>query len=47
MQLLIDDQGDYAPAFDDEIVIGALLTKDGKIMHEQTVELLNKTIGEK
>jgi len=47
MQLLIDEKGEYAPSFDDEIVIGALLTKDGEVMHEQTVELLNKTIGEK
>lgn len=47
MQLLIDDKGEYDPSFDDEIVIGALLTKDGEVMHEQTVELLNKTIGEK
>ncbi len=46
MQLLIDDNGEYDPAFEDEIVIGALLTKDGEVMHENTVELLNKTIGE-
>ncbi len=46
MQLLIDDKGEYDPAFEDEIVIGALLTKDGEVMHENTVELLNKTIGE-
>lgn len=46
MQLLIDDKGEYDPAFEDEIVIGALLTKDGEVMHEKTVELLNKTIGE-
>jgi len=47
MQLLIDENGDYVPDFEDEIVIGALLTKDGDVMHEDTVELLNKTIGEK
>jgi len=47
MQLLIDDKGEYDPSYDDEIVIGALLTKDGEVMHEHTVELLNKTIGEK
>ncbi len=47
MQLLIDDEGNYEPSFEDEIVIGALLTKDGEVMHEATVELLNKTIGEK
>jgi len=47
MQLLIDENGDYVPDFGDEIVIGALLTKDGDVMHEGTVELLNKTIGEK
>lgn len=47
MQLLIDDNGDYVPDFEDEIVIGALLTKDGEVMHEATVELLNKTLGEK
>jgi len=47
MQLLIDEKGEYDPSFDDEIVIGALLTKDGEVMHEKTVELLNKTIGEK
>jgi NAD(P) transhydrogenase subunit alpha len=47
MQLLIDESGDYVPDFEDEIVIGALLTKDGDVMHEGTVELLNKTIGEK
>ena len=47
MQLLIDDKGDYVPDFEDEIVIGALLTKDGEVMHEATVELLNKTLGEK
>jgi NAD(P) transhydrogenase subunit alpha len=46
MQLLIDEGGDYVPDFEDEIVIGALLTKDGDVMHEGTVELLNKTIGE-
>ena len=47
MQLLIDENGDYTPDFEDEIVIGALLTKDGEVMHEGTVELLNKTLGEK
>ena len=47
MQLLIDENGDYVPDFEDEIVIGALLTKDGQIMHEGTLELLNKILGEK
>ena len=47
MQLMIDENGDYVPDFEDEIVIGALLTKDGQVMHEATVELLNKTLGEK
>jgi len=47
MQLLIDENGDYVPDFEDEIVIGALLTKDGQVMHEGTLELLNKTLGEK
>jgi len=47
MQLMIDDGGEYVPDFEDEIVIGALLTKDGQVMHEATVELLNKTLGEK
>jgi NAD(P) transhydrogenase subunit alpha len=47
MQLLIDEKGDYVPDFEDEIVIGALLTKDGEVMHEGTVALLNKTLGEK
>ena len=46
-QLLIDENGNYVPDFEDEIVIGALLTKDGEVMHEGTVELLNKTLGEK
>jgi len=46
MQLVIDENGDYVPDFEDEIVIGALLTKDGEVMHEATVELLNKTLGE-
>ncbi len=46
-QLLIDDNGDYVPDFEDEIVIGALLTKDGQVMHEGTLELLNKVLGEK
>ena len=45
-QLLLDDEGNYAPNFEDEIVIGALLTKDGEVMHEATVALLNKTLGE-
>ena len=47
MQLLIDEKGSYVPDFEDDIVIGALLTKDGDVIHEGTVELLNKTIGEK
>lgn len=47
MSLLIDEKSDYAPDFEDEIVIGALLTKDGEVMHEGTLELLNKTLGEK
>ncbi len=47
MQLVVDENGDYVPNFEDEIVIGALLTKDGEVMHEATVELLNKTLGEK
>ena len=47
MQLLIDEKGEYEPDYEDEIVIGALLTKDGEVMHEGTVELLNKTLGEK
>ncbi|MEE9327613.1 MAG: Re/Si-specific NAD(P)(+) transhydrogenase subunit alpha [Cocleimonas sp.] len=46
MQLLIDEKGDYVPDFEDEVVIGSLLTKDGQVMHEATVELLDKTIGE-
>lgn len=46
-QLLIDENGNYVPDYEDEIVIGALLTKDGEVMHEGTVELLNKTLGEK
>ena len=47
MNLLIDDKGDYVPDFEDEIVIAALLTKDGEVMHEGTLELLHKTLGEK
>ena len=47
MSLLIDEKSDYVPNFEDEIVIGALLTKDGEVMHEDTLELLNKTLGEK
>ena len=47
MQLMIDEKGDYVPDFEDEIVIGALLTKDGQVMHEGTLELLNRTLGEK
>jgi len=47
MQLLMDENGEYEPDYEDEIVIGALLTKDGEVMHEGTVELLNKTLGEK
>lgn len=46
-QLLIDESGNYVPDYEDEIVIGALLTKDGEVMHEGTVELLNKTLGER
>jgi NAD(P) transhydrogenase subunit alpha len=46
MQLLIDENGDYVPDFEDEVVIGSLLTKDGQVMHEATVELLDKTLGE-
>jgi len=46
-QLLIDESGNYVPNYEDEIVIGALLTKDGEVMHEGTVELLNKTLGER
>ncbi len=45
-QLLIDKNGNYTPDYEDEIVIGALLTKDGEVMHEGTVELLNKVLGE-
>ena len=47
MNLLLDEKSDYVPNFEDEIVIGALLTKDGEVMHEETLELLNKTLGEK
>ena len=47
MNLLIDDKSDYVPNFEDEIVMAALLTKDGEVMHEDTLELLNKTLGEK
>jgi len=47
MTLLIDENSDYVPDFEDEIVIAALLTKDGEVMHEGTLELLNKTLGEK
>lgn len=46
MHLLMDEKSDYVPNFEDEIVIGALLTKDGEVMHEGTLELLHKTIGE-
>lgn len=47
MTLLINEDGEYSPNFEDEIVLGALLTKDGEVMHEGTLELLNKTLGEK
>ncbi len=47
MNLLIDDKSDYVPNFEDEIVMAALLTKDGEVMHEDTLELLNKILGEK
>jgi len=47
MMLLVNEQGDYEPNFENEIVLGALLTKDGEVMHEGTLELLNKTLGEK
>ena len=46
MRLLMDEKSDYVPDFEDEIVIAALLTKDGEVMHEGTLELLHKTIGE-
>lgn len=46
-RLLVDSNGDYVPNFENETVISALLTKDGEVMHEGTLELLNKTIGEK
>ena len=47
MSLLINENSDYVPNFEDEIVMAALLTKDGEVMHEDTLELLNKTLGEK
>lgn len=47
MRLVIDDNSEYVPNFEDEIVIGALLTKDGEIMHEETLELLNRTLEER
>ncbi len=43
---MLDDNGDYEPDFEDEVIIGSLLTKDGEVMHEGTLELLNKTLGE-
>jgi NAD(P) transhydrogenase subunit alpha len=43
---MLDENGDYEPDFEDEIIIGSLLTKDGEVMHEGTLELLNKTLGE-
>ncbi len=43
---MLDENGDYEPNFEDEIIIGSLLTKDGEVMHEGTLELLNKTLGE-
>ncbi|HIP80887.1 MAG TPA: NAD(P) transhydrogenase subunit alpha [Leucothrix mucor] len=44
---MLDENGDYEPDFGDEVIIGSLLTKDSQVMHEGTVELLNKTLGEK
>ena len=46
MRLLMDENSDYVPNFEDEIVMAALLTKDGEVMHEGTLELLHKTLGE-
>jgi len=42
----MDENSDYVPNFEDEIVMAALLTKDGEVMHEGTLELLHKTLGE-
>ena len=47
MKLLMDDNCNYSPNFEDDVVLSALLTKDGQVMHEGTLELLNKTLGEK
>jgi len=44
---VLDENGDYEPDFGDEVIIGSLLTKDSQVMHEGTVELLNKILGEK
>lgn len=35
LPLLTGEKGDYAPDFDDEIIKGCLLTKDGEVVHER------------
>jgi NAD(P) transhydrogenase subunit alpha len=41
VELMLDDDGNLALDFEDEIIAGACVTKDGEIVHErarQTVE---------
>lgn len=42
---MLDENGDYEPDFEDEVIIGSLLTKDGEVMHEGTIELLDKALN--
>ena len=37
---LMTDEGEFAPDFDDEIVAGAAVTHDGRIVHEPTREAI-------
>ncbi len=39
---MFNDKGEFAPDFEDEVIAGALLTHNGEIKHQPTLELLEK-----
>ncbi|MCK5895453.1 MAG: NAD(P)(+) transhydrogenase (Re/Si-specific) subunit alpha, partial [Cocleimonas sp.] len=38
---MFNEDGEFAPDFEDEVISGALLTHKGEIMHQPTHDLLN------
>ena len=46
LKLIVNKEGELAPDWEDEILAGCLLTKEGRIAHERTAEALGQSSSE-